>query len=111
MGTESKSCVGCKYLYSIGLGYSNYTWLDNEVRCALGRNPNLGAEEPSDWNKSPDNWQCTKDSRCELYANGEYIALDVDGENGPADFSADEEQIAAICSSSGRGRHGYQKNG
>lgn len=100
------SCVGCKFLYSVGTGYSNWTWLSNDVCCALDRNPNLPHEEPSDWNMDADNWPKTKDSRCELYAPGDYVALDVDGENGPAEFTQDEAAIEAICKHSGRGRDG-----
>lgn len=104
----SKSCVGCKFLYSQGTGYSNYTWMSDDVHCAKGRNPNLPEEKPSDWTQDPltDNWTKTNQSRCELYAEGTFIALDVDGEDGPADTSTDQEQIDAICADSGREQKG-----
>lgn len=106
------SCVGCKYLYSEGSYYSNYTWLETCVKCAKDKNPNLAdgeAKEPYDWNQKAenDNWPVTNSSRCELYTEGIYVELDVDGENGPADESKDEEQIIAICEHSERGRNGY----
>lgn len=106
------SCIGCKYLYSEGSGYSNYTWEETYVRCAKEKNPNLahgGLEEPYDWNKNEenDNWPATNGSRCTYYSRGVYVELDVDGENGPADESDDEEQIDAICIHSGRERNGY----
>lgn len=104
---NEKSCVGCKYLYSEGMGYSNYTWEDTKVLCAKNRNTNLPAEEPYDWKKEPDNWPKTESARCELYAPGEMVELDVDGEDGPADHTQDEEAIAAICAHSGRKAHGY----
>lgn len=104
---NEKSCVGCKYLYSEGSGYSNYTWEETDVRCAKDRNPHLPADEPYDWKKEPDNWPMTKDSRCELYAPGEMVALDVDGEDGPADYTEDAEAIAAICAHCERKPHGY----
>ena len=44
MEVNEKSCVGCKFLYSEGKGYSNYTWEETEVRCAKDKNPNLPAE-------------------------------------------------------------------
>jgi hypothetical protein len=82
------------------------------VRCARDKNPNLidgDVEEPFDWNKNPehDNWPKTNNSRCELYVSGVYVELDVDGDNGPADESEDEEQIIVICKHSGRERNGY----
>ena len=106
------SCVGCKYLYSEGSGYSNYTWMETYVKCAKDKNPKLEdgeAEEPYDWNQKAenDNWPMTNSGRCELYAPGVYVELDVDGDNGPADESEDEEQIKAICEHSGRKPHGY----
>jgi len=112
--TSSKclSCVGCKWLYQIGVGYSNYTWEDDDVRCAQNRNPNLAAADnyaPFDWrNETPeeDNWPLTNKSRCELYAEGQYVHMDVDGEDGPADFTDDEDQIRVICEHSARKPHG-----
>lgn len=106
---NEKSCVGCKFLYTEGSGYSNYTWEDTDVRCAREKNPNLPASEPYDWKREDDNWPATNASRCELYATheGELVALDVDGDDGPADYTSDEEAITAICEHSGRGRNGY----
>lgn len=103
--------MGCKFLYGHGTGYSNWTWMDTEVNCALDKNPYLsgGASEGHDWNQDPlkDNFPATRDGRCDSYADGgEYLVLDVDGENGPADFTDDPEAIEAICKHSGRGPHG-----
>jgi len=108
------SCVGCKYLYSEGSGYSNYTWMETYVKCAKDKNPNLAdgeAEEPDDWNQKADsdNWDMTNSSRCDLYDAGVYVELDVDGENGPGDESDDEVQILAICKHSGRERNGCEE--
>lgn len=102
---NEKSCVGCKFLYAEGDGYSNYTWLSDEVRCAKDKNPNLPAEWCEDWTPEKDNWPKTKDSRCELYAVGVQVVLDVEGEDGPANYTQDEEAIDAICAHSGRGRN------
>lgn len=103
-----KSCVGCKYLYSIGTGYSNYTWLDDSVNCAKDKNANLPLDEPYDWDKKHDNWPATNESRCDLYESGEMVRLDVEGDDGPASHTNDEEAIVAICKHSGRGRNGYE---
>lgn len=111
--TSISSCVGCKWLYQQGAGYSNYTWEEDYVRCAQDRNANLtngGMEAPYDWkNETPeeDNWPMTNKGRCALYSPGPFITLDVDGENGPADYTEDEAQIEGICRHSGRGRNGY----
>ena len=70
---NEKSCVGCKFLYSEGQGYSNYTWEDTEVRCAKDKNQNLPAPEGCDWTPHCDNWPKTNASRCELYAAGDYL--------------------------------------
>lgn len=104
---NEKSCVGCKFLYSVGTGYSNYTWESDDVCCAKDRNPNLPADRPYDWKQEDDNWPKTNSSRCELYALGEMVAMDVAGEDGPADYTSDEEAITAICEHSQRGRNGY----
>lgn len=106
MSEQDKSCVGCKFLFTQGTGYSNYTWIDNELSCAKARNPALPVEEGCDWTKEPDNCPATKAGRCELYAPGEMVCLDVDGEDGPADHTQDEEVIVAICEASGRARKG-----
>ena len=103
---SENSCIGCKYLYTKGVGYSNWTHLDDDVYCAKNRNPNLPSAEPYDWNRVNDNWPKTNTSRCEWYSAGEMVRLDVDGYDGPADYINDEEVIAAICEHSGRGRNG-----
>lgn len=104
----NKTCVGCKFLYSEGDGYSNYTWLSDEVRCALDKNLKLPAERPSDWKRdtASDNWPKTRDMRCESYSPGIYVELDVDGLDGPADYTDDKEQIEAICKDTGRSPYG-----
>ena len=45
-GWLGRSCVGCKYLYGQGHGYSNYTWEETTVRCALDRNQALSMSLP-----------------------------------------------------------------
>lgn len=37
---------------------------------------------------------------------GPMVELDIDGEDGPADFTDDEEAIEAICAHAERGRNG-----
>jgi hypothetical protein len=103
---NSQSCVGCKYLYLKEDGYSNYTVTDVDVLCALERNPELPAPLPDDWRKEPDNWPRTNVSRCSQYGKGPEVRLDVDRMDGPADFTDDEEQIAAICAHASIERHG-----
>lgn len=107
------SCVGCKYLYSVGVGYSNYTWEETEVNCLLDENIHLPKDEPYDWTKDVDNdnWPATMCGRCVHYKVGPYIELDIDGENGPADFTDDEEIIAMVCQETGRSAKGYLSDG
>ena len=102
---RQQSCVGCKFLYSESTGYSNYTWNDNDIKCAKDKNPNLPAEKCGDWTPQRDNWSKTDTSRCELYSPGEMVTLDVEGEDGPGNYTKDEEAIAAICAHSSRERH------
>jgi hypothetical protein len=100
----SNSCVGCKFLFGDGDGYSNYTWMDTYVRCAKGNNKLLDdANEPSDWtgredNPDPekDNWPKTKEGRCSDYSVGPYITLDPDREINLDEDCPDEEQRKAL---------------
>lgn len=106
-----KSCVSCKFLYLHHRGYSNYTVMDTDILCALDKNPHLPAPEPWDWryNDHEDNYPKTNNSRCGSYSwrpLDKIVTLDVEGYNGPADFTDDVEVIDAICNYSGRGPHG-----
>lgn len=93
---NEKSCVGCKFLYARDTGYSNYTVMDTDIECALNLNRNLPASEPYDRREDPDNWTATKESRCERYAKGPMVHLDVDGEVTAANSTDDPEVIEAI---------------
>lgn len=106
----SKSCVGCKWLYKKDTGYSNWTVMDTDVLCAKDKNPNLPASDPYDWieEADTDNWDKTKESRCGLYAEGQGVHLDVDGERGPADCTDDAEVIAVIAAHAGVDPKGTQ---
>ena len=110
-----KTCFGCKFLYSEGHGYSNFSWEEDQVDCAKDLNKNLPKERPCDWSKNKrrgcpdkedDNWPITNASRCDQYKEGPYIELDVEGDDGPADYTDDEEAIEAICKHVGRERNG-----
>lgn len=102
------SCVGCKFLFGNGEGYSNYTWMTTETTCAINANPKLPAEAPYDWpHDDPaaagdDRWKPTANGRCERYAIGPYITIDPDREDHPSASTEDHEQIAAILASIGR---------
>lgn len=100
---SDNSCVGCKFLFGNGEGYSNYTWMSTEATCALDKNANLPAEPPYDWcdGSKDDLWVPTKDSRCESYSPGPYIVIDPDREDHPAHETTDVQQIAAILSAIG----------
>jgi len=96
---NEKSCVGCKFLWADGSGYSDYTWMDTDVKCAKERNTRLPFSEPYDWIKEPDNLPETMESRCELYSPGPYITISPDGEAD--DKPIDEEQSIAITAARG----------
>lgn len=65
----SKSCVGCKFLYSHSYGYSDYTEMGTHICCWKEKNPKLPEDRPYDWNEHPDqdNWPLTNQSRCDEY--------------------------------------------
>jgi hypothetical protein len=92
----SGSCIGCKFLWADGSGYSDYTWEDTDVRCAKERNPSLPVAQPYDWNhdEAADNLPATKDARCSDYSPGPYITVSPDGYWD--DEPVDDEQKAAI---------------
>jgi hypothetical protein len=102
---NENSCVGCKFLYGDGSGYSNYTWMETYVRCALGQNEALKGDEeqPTSWplETSEDKWPPTMNGRCGRYSTGVYITLDPDREDHPSTNSSDQEQIEAICKAEG----------
>jgi hypothetical protein len=98
----SKSCLGCKFLYDQDEGYSNYTVIDTSTICALDLNDKLPAESPRDRQSNPDNWPATMCGRCDRYAEGVAVHLDVEGDDYVEDQTEDEEQRAAILKSSGR---------
>ena len=95
----SKSCVGCKFLFGGGDGYSDWTWIDTYVMCALGRNSILKEgeySEPSNWNQDAqkDNWEATRNGRCDRYSPGPYVVISPDGV--PDEGPTDAEQKRAI---------------
>lgn len=104
--SDCKSCVGCKFLYLLGSGYSNYTWECDYVCCALNLNDKLGSiEKPFDWkdtDPAKDNWPATMNGRCERYAPGERIHLDVDGDDDLRDEGEDFEALVAVLDDSKR---------
>jgi hypothetical protein len=51
-----------------------------------------------DW----DDWPKTNTSRCDRFAAGDLVTLDVDGMDNVSDQTDDVEAIAAICGHSGR---------
>lgn len=107
-----KSCVGCKFLYEDGTGYSNYTWMDTWVRCALNLNPKLegDVESPYEFRHQGQPLPQLEGMRCDRYAPGPMITLDPDREGQPFDYRdnrwdpydfEDEEQYKAIAENDG----------
>jgi hypothetical protein len=93
---NDKSCVGCKFLYSKDTGYSNYTIEETTIYCAKNLNDRLPDDEPWDWRHEPDNWPKTMYGRCNLYAVGVMVRLDVENEDPVENQTDDSEVRAAI---------------
>jgi hypothetical protein len=96
--------MGCKFLYEQDHGYSNYTVEETDMECAKNRNPHLPSARPWDWHKENDNWPKTRESRCDLYAPGKLVSLDVDNEETVESQTDDAEQLEAIRAHSGRNK-------
>lgn len=92
---NERSCVGCKFLWADGSGYSDYTWMNTDVQCAKELNPNLPVAQPYDWthDAANDNLEATKNGRCAAFSPGPYITVSPDGywDDEPID---DEQKLA-----------------
>lgn len=92
----SNSCYGCKYLYSDGTGYSDWTWMETNLCCALDKNNALPVEMPFDFDSDKIKtirWAAIL-IPCEQYAQGIHITVTPDG-NLP-NWSNDGDQMRAI---------------
>jgi hypothetical protein len=100
--SHDKSCSNCKFLYGDGSGYSNYTWMDTYVRCALERNANLkdnDIDKPyfkGEVEKLFSVWEPIASSRCDAYKPGEFLTLDPDRDCCELIECDDDEQVEAI---------------
>lgn len=47
MAEKPKRCMDCAYHWRDGTGYSDWTWMDTELRCALGLHPDWPASQES----------------------------------------------------------------
>lgn len=93
----AQNCDGCKFLYLDGRGYSDWTWEETWVTCALNLNPFLPVEEPMDYRE--DNvgrlrWLATMAHECDQYAAGTQVCVSPDG--NIREFTDDAEQMYAI---------------
>lgn len=79
------TCATCKWCYTYGSGYSNWTWESTHPACALNQ-IDFAAEVPYDWEfnvyHESDNWPVTNAARCTKYEARPWpmIEFDVDGE-------------------------------
>lgn len=95
--TKSYTCHGCKFLYIDGQGYSDYTWEENFLTCALDLNKNLPIEEPWDYDDDMAKtlrWMATLSFECERFAPGKCVTVSPDG--NVKNFTDDDEQMCAI---------------
>lgn len=91
------NCHGCKYLYLDGVGYSDYTWEETYVTCALEKNDNLPIHEPWDYNDDMTGtlrWLATLACECDSYDAGEQVTITPDG--NVQNFTDDDQQMFAI---------------
>lgn len=91
------SCHGCKFLYKDGQGYSDYTWEETFLTCALNRNPALPIQEP--WGYNDDmtktlRWMATFAFECEKREPGDMVTVTPDG--NISEGTNDREQMRAI---------------
>ena len=87
----NKSCYGCKFLFGDGDGYSDWTWLDTNVTCALDLNSELPKSECFDM--SVEKMLEKLGGKCDRYSSGPYITISPDGEAND-DFIDDEQEKA-----------------
>lgn len=91
------NCDGCKYLYLDGQGYSDYTWEETYVTCALELNPHLPVQEPCDYRDDSVGrlrWLAMMAHDCDKYAAGDQVCITPDG--NIQGFTDDNEQMRAI---------------
>ena len=103
LSSTIKTCSGCKFLYSEGIGYANDQRSGTRLACALDKNDNLPHESNFG---TPVSAVSSTLIACDDYSEGRHISLDVTGNEGPALFSTDPEQIDAIARHSKRPREG-----
>lgn len=105
---QKGSCAGCKYLWSNGDGYSDYTWMNTYIQCMQDRNPILEKKEwerPSDW---PDDgkdlrnivrvvdWEPLVNSRCPEYdPTGHHVTVSPDG-YVESEWRPDDDQLSLL---------------
>jgi len=97
------NCDGCKYLYLDGQGYSDYTWEETYVTCALDLNPHLPMQEPMNYrddNVGRLRWLATMAHECDKYDAGDRVTTTPDG--NVMNFTDDDEQMLAIIRDQGR---------
>lgn len=91
------NCHGCKYLYLDGQGYSDYTWEETYVTCALDKNEALPMQEPYNYNEDSVGtlrWLAMLACECDSYSPGEQVTVTPD--RNIDNFTDDDEQMLAI---------------
>ena len=105
--SECKSCFGCKFLYGDGQGYSNWTWMDTFLICALSQSEKLKSgevqkpytayeqREPLTPEREAELLNLTG-PRCSFYSPGPFVELCPDRDEEYKDLCIDEDQYEAI---------------
>lgn len=109
--SKCKSCIGCKFLYGDGQGYSNYTWMDTFMVCALGLSEKLRSGEVQKQYSYHEAQQMNLENlsddknqelinyvgeRCNMFSPGPFIELVPDRDEDYREECIDEDQYVAI---------------
>lgn len=86
---KAKSCRDCVYHWRDGSGYSDWTWMETNLRCALAVHPEWPKEEPYEDDKEQSfayAEKCTHHDDCSY--DGEPTLISPDGELSKGDKRA-----------------------
>ena len=84
--SDTKVCTLCQFCLKAGTGYSNWTWLDDELYCLLGLNDAMDGTSDTDLEYNPTPAMAAALDRaktCERFLPGAPCLMDPDRENLP----------------------------
>ena len=80
---KAKSCKSCVFYWRDGTGYSDWTWMDTDQRCALDKHPEWPASESESTGKAEERMQYAE--KCDSFEDASYdgkepVLISPDGE-------------------------------